>query len=352
MVDMSTLSQLKVKSNIHDYAVSFIDNFDEAISDEVLYVTSHFIIDKSIHELYEEQLGPVLRSGRYLVVEATEDHKTLNNRIKRGDRIIGVGGGIIQDITSFISSIMFRGLDWVLYPTTLLAQCDSCIGSKSSINVGEFKNQLGTFYPPQRIMLDVSLLKTLAPREIRSGLGEMIKVHLMDGMGSLMSITEKYDAGVSPDYSVLKELIIKSLEIKKGIIEQDEFDRDYRNILNYGHTFGHAIESITNYEVCHGQAVTVGMDIANYISFRLGILSKNHFDMMRVTIMKNYPEFRLKREQVDRFIVALTRDKKNVDENLSMILTEGPGKMSKKKLPFDEKLKEYINDYSGGICGA
>ncbi len=114
--------------------------------------------------------------------------------------------------------------------------------------------------------------------------------------------------------------------------------------MNYGHTFGHAIESITNYEVCHGQAVTLGMDIANYISLEMGFLPEKLYEMMREVLLKNYPDYSLKNEQKDSFLIALTKDKKNVDENLSAILTEGPGKMRKMKVPFDT-LEKIIDDF-------
>lgn len=356
---MSVSNVLEIKSNIRDYSVLFVDDFSEVITKDSLEKRAFFIIDQSVCHLYNQQLESVLRPKRHLIVEATEQHKTLDyveiairfllrNNIKRNDRLIAIGGGIIQDIAGFIASILFRGLGWIYYPTTLLAQCDSCIGSKTSMNVGEFKNQLGTYYPPQHIILDVNFLKTLSLTDIKSGLGEIIKVHLLDGADGLEYITAHYTQS-SSDSALLKELILRSLGIKKNIIGKDEFDRDYRNILNYGHTFGHAVESITEYQICHGQAVTVGMDIENYISFRLGILSERFFNLMRMPIVKNYPEFHLEKEHIEPLLVALSKDKKNVDENLTIILTKGPGEMLKTKLPFNHNLKEYINDYRGCV---
>lgn len=350
---MSTYDELRIKSNIKDYSVILVDDFSEALvknSSE----KSFFIIDQSVLHLYNKKLQGILQQNRYLVVEATELHKTLDyigvvlktlisNNIKRGDILIAIGGGVIQDITGFIASILFRGIAWIFYPTTLLAQCDSCIGSKNSINVDEFKNQLGTYYPPHHIILDLNFLKTLTPIDIKSGLGEIIKVHLLDGKDSLEYILSHYTESASS--STLKELILRSLLIKKKIIEKDEFDKDYRNILNYGHTFGHAIESITNYEVPHGQAVTMGMDMANYISLRLGILPEKSYQLMRKALERNDPHIRLQSQQMEPFLVALSKDKKNVDENLISILTRGPGEMLKMKLPIDETLRQYLNDY-------
>ena len=349
---MSTSNELRIKSNIRDYSVIFVDDFSEALIRDSLE-RSFFIIDQNVFNLYHKKLQSILREERHLIVEATELHKTLdyvevvikfllNKNIKRNDKVIAIGGGIIQDIAGFASSILFRGIEWIFFPTTLLAQSDSCIGSKTSINVGDFKNQLGTFYPPRQIILDVNFLKTLTLTDVKSGLGEIIKVHLLDGEESLEYINSHYDQAFS-DSAVMKELIFRSLMIKKNIIEKDEFDKDYRNIMNYGHTFGHAIESISNYEVCHGQAVTMGMDIANYISLKMGMLSDKSYEMMRQVLLKNYPDYSLKSEQKDSFLIALSKDKKNVDENLSAILTEGPGKMRKVKIPFDELEKTLVN---------
>ena len=351
---MSTFNELRIKSNIRDYSVIFVDDFSEALIRGSLEKT-FFIIDQNVFNLYNDKFQGILQQGRYLIVESIELNKTLdyikvvinfliNNGIKRNNKLIAIGGGIIQDITGFVSSILFRGIEWIFYPTTLLAQSDSCIGSKTSINIDGFKNQLGTFYPPERIILDYNFLKTLTLADIKSGLGEIIKVHLLDGEKSLEYILSHYEQAFSNPV-VLKELIFRSLMIKKNIIEQDEFDKNYRNILNYGHTFGHAIEFITNYEIYHGQAVTMGMHIANYISIKIGILSEESYEMMNKVLSKNYPDYSLKIEHKDSFLIALSKDKKNVDENLSAILTEGPGKMRKMEIPFDDNLKEFIDNY-------
>lgn len=349
---MSTFSEFKVKSNIKDYSVIFVDDFSKPLIKDSSG-ESFLVIDQNVFNLYKHKFEGLLREGRFLVVEATELNKTLNyvnhvvrflinHNIKRNNKLIAIGGGIIQDITGFVSSILFRGIEWIFYPTTLLAQGDSCIGSKTSINVDDFKNQLGTFYPPSHIVVDVNFLKTLTLADIKSGFGEVIKVHLLDGEKSLEYVDSHYEeAFLEP--AVMKNLILRSLMIKKDIIEKDEFDKDYRNILNYGHTFGHAIESVTNYEVSHGQAVTMGMDIANYVSLERGMLSDKSCEMMRTVLLKNYPDYSFRKGQRDSFLIALTKDKKNVDENLTAILTEGPGKMRKVKIPFDELEKTLGN---------
>lgn len=357
MVDMSISKELHIKSNIRDYSVLFVDDFSKVLAKESLE-KSFFIIDQNVFNLYREKFQETSQQNRTLIVEAIEMHKNLdyiktvikfliNNNIKRNNKIVVIGGGILQDIGGFASSILFRGVEWVFYPTTLLAQSDSCIGSKTSINVDDFKNQLGTFYPPSQIILDFHFLKTLTLVDIKSGLGEIIKIHLLDGEKSLSYIESHYVQDFS-NLAVMNDFIYRSLLIKKRIIEKDEFDQDYRNILNYGHTFGHAIESVTNYEVCHGQAVTIGMDIANYVSKKKGLLTKDDYERMRNILLRNYPNFSLKREHMDPFFHALSKDKKNVGGNLTAILTEGPGKMKKTQIPFNDELKHIIHTFALG----
>ncbi len=349
---------LSVKSNIRDYSVYFSTNFSEIFSSLSLQ-KSFFIIDKNVFSLYRNQLSEVIDTGRFVAVEAVEQNKSLeyvkqltrqllSKNIRKNHTLVAIGGGIIQDITGFLATVLFRGVEWVFYPTTLLAQSDSCIGSKTSINVDEFKNQLGTFYPPVRIILDVGFLQTLKPADITSGLGEIIKVHLLDGPQSLAYISSHYSRKVT-DVSLFMDFIRRSLAIKKKIIEQDEYDRDYRNILNYGHTFGHAIESVTDYGICHGQAVTVGMDMANFISMEQGFLDESWYTKMKVPLVKNYPVYDLTVEQQHQLISALKRDKKNIDGQLVAILTEGPGKMKKIKIPFDQTLREVLTKFQSRV---
>ena len=192
---MSALKELNIKSKIKDYSVRFVEDFSEVPGKDSIR-ESFFIIDQNVYNLYREKFRGIVQQDNHLIVEATEVHKSydyikvviralLDKNIKRNMTLVAVGGGIIQDITGFIASILFRGIEWAFYPTTLLAQSDSCIGSKTSVNVDDFKNQLGTFYPPQFVILDVNFLKTLGLADMKSGLGEIIKVHFLDGAESL-----------------------------------------------------------------------------------------------------------------------------------------------------------------------
>ena len=343
-----------VRSRIRDYDVRFVDQFGLELERE-LQADSFSLVDQTVMDLYREQLEPRLRGKPCLVVEADETRKTLEycqvvlrelvkSHVRKTSTLVAIGGGVIQDVTAFCASILFRGIDWVFFPTTLLAQADSCIGSKSSINLGEYKNQLGTFFPPARVFIDVSFLRTLPVGEIKSGIGEILHYYLFaDGLKA-RRLSDDYDQ-VIRNPGLLEEHIRASLAIKKRVIEVDEFDRGERNLFNYGHTFGHAIESITNYRVSHGQAVTLGMDIANYISLRLGYLDKESFRAMHEILSKNAPPFRIGEDLLGGYFEALSRDKKNTGKELTCILSAGPGALKKVRIHPDDGLKGMIRDY-------
>ena len=345
---------LNIRSKFRDYHVTFIDEFQETIKRHGKE-DSYIIIDKKLTDLFGEQLDDILSECFFIGVEATEFNKTfdycqslIENLIEKDIRkncvLIAIGGGVIQDITAFISSIIFRGIRWVFYPTTLLAQADSCIGSKNSINLGGYKNLLGNFYPPSDIYIDMEFLETLPIGEIKSGIGEILHFYLIAGSELLKELVNDYDELIiSP--KKLKKYILESLKIKKSIIEIDEFDTNERNLFNYGHTFGHAIETVSRYTINHGQAVTMGMDIANYISLRLGHLNKESFDFMHAILAKNMPSFRLRDDTIGKYLVALSRDKKNIGNQLGCILSSGPGAMKKILLPFDDHLKSMVRAY-------
>ena len=143
-----------------------------------------------------------------------------------------------------------------------------------------------------------------------------------------------------------KEAIREIIEDMSNLrVEIDEFDKNERNVFNYGHTFGHAIETVSNYLINHGQAVTMGMDIANYVSLQLGYLNASTFEVMHNILAKNLPNFKLSKENIEKYLAALSKDKKNIGNNLGCILTKGPGAMEKLQLPLDEKVKEIILDY-------
>jgi len=345
-----------VKSNIRDYYhVQFLDDLQGQLSALGEQENVIFIIDKNVHALFPEVFA-IIKNSRLVLIDPSEKFKTIdysqeiireliNVQVRKNDILVAMGGGITQDIVAFISSILFRGVEWRFFPTTLLAQCDSCIGSKSSINFDQFKNLLGTFNPPSEIFIYLGFLTTLSESEIRSGIGEMLHYFFTKGIDQAQEIADNFDK-LLVDRSMLKPFISESLRIKKEIIEKDEFDTSIRHIFNYGHTFGHAIEALTDYKIPHGQAISIGMDLANYISFTRGMITIEQFDEMHSILKRNIPPFNLTKDNINQYFLALSKDKKNKGVLLGCILTSGAGKVEKIFLNLDDSLKSVMLSYS------
>lgn len=349
-------STITVKSLFRDYDVSLHANIADEIEKLKAKSNVHIIIDSKVYELYKDRMTWIEDIPSLIKIEAVEKYKDiktvqnitqtlLENGVTKNDGLIVIGGGIIQDVSAFTANILKRGINWYFLPTTLLAMCDSCIGSKVGINMSGFKNQIGLFWPPTKIFIDIKFLDTLEKNEILSGIGEILKVHLIAGEDDFDKVERDYSI-LTSDFSILKQYILRSLEIKKGIVEADELDVDYRHILNYGHTFGHAIEAYTNHLIPHGIGVSIGMEIANYISMKKGYISENLFNRISKVLKQNIPYNILNYSEHEKMSKILSQDKKFDGKKLSVILCKGIGNIVKEKVIINESLLGLIDDYT------
>jgi 3-dehydroquinate synthase len=348
---------MTIQTYVEPYEVHFDDDVFTTL-DQMADGSAHFIVDEKVADLYREKLAKVLSSSSVLTIQALESNKSLEalpayvnhlteNGIRRDQKLVAIGGGIIQDITCFLAATVLRGVDWHFYPTTLLAQADSCIGSKSSINCGSDKNILGTFTPPKRVNIYTGFLSTLDGKDVKSGVGEMIKVHIIDGDAAAAAIAADYDQ-LFTDSNVMKHYIRRSLEIKKSYIEADEFDRGLRNIFNYGHSFGHAIETATQFGVPHGIAVTIGMDMANYVAWRMGVGSEENYRQHNSLLRRNYGDYASQNIPLESVLSAISKDKKNTGTgSVTLILPDTDGKVFKETYANDEKFKRICGEFLG-----
>ena len=355
MVALLVHDSMQIESHKGPYRVNFCDDFADNITN-LVSESSYFILDSNVADLYSLELDEIIKNENCLIVEATEENKSiekiiplirklLDKNLRRDHELIAIGGGIIQDITCFIATNMFRGITWTLIPTTLLAQADSCIGSKSSVNLGVTKNILGTFNPPSNIILSTKFLDTLEENDLLSGIGEIIKVHAIDGVDSFNNVSKDYQ-GIIASKDLLFKYIIASLEIKKRYIELDEFDQGPRNIFNYGHSFGHAIEAATHFMIPHGIAVTIGMDMANKISMNRGLISSSHYNRMSGVLRENYKNFSPTDIPFKLFYDAIMKDKKNTSTHLVLILPVGTeAEIQKVEISPDSVFKSQCENY-------
>ena len=345
---------LTIQSHKGPYPVIFAEDGLEQLNGAVPG-NAHFIVDSKVAGLYRDKMANVLNSSSVLLIDAEESNKSLDKfpayvdhlvarQVRRDHVLIAIGGGIIQDITCFLAATMLRGIPWIFYPTTLLAQADSCIGSKSSINSGAAKNILGTFTPPNEIHLATSFLDTLERRDVRSGVGEILKVHVIDGPDSFDVIAADYTT-LFTDRTVMIRYVRRALEIKQNYIEWDEFDKGPRNIFNYGHTLGHAIETATDFSISHGIAVTIGMDMANWLAWKLGVGTEVNYRRMHETLVANYRGNENTEIPLELFIASISKDKKNVGENVTLILPDAEARVFRESYPNDAAFKNLCAEY-------
>lgn len=337
------------------YRVDFFPSVRDALAATAEIEDSVFLVDQNVLNLYRKEMAPVLDGRRHLPLSATEEEKTIEgvtrvvnwlqaNDCTKRSTVIAVGGGIIQDIATFSSHIYYRGIPWVFLPTTLLAMSDSCIGAKCGINLNEFKNQLGVFQSPSRVIIASSFIDTLSERDVASGHGEILKLLLTGtpgGLDKLYHILQQDGLRTTR----LPELIHASLDVKKEVIEKDEYESDLRRILNYGHTFGHALESLTTHEVPHGLAVAWGIDVVNHIAVERGLLDYATFERIH-SFIGDYLPFRYSRRiTASELIAASKRDKKAGGGTVNLILLRDLGKLAIVNVRFDLELERQLTDY-------
>lgn len=320
-----------IHSKFKEYAVifktelSFLKNYFDKKD-------TYFVIDRNVYQLYKDTMFDGLHQEKYLLLDAVEEKKNIQTVLdiceemtklsqKRNIHLISVGGGITQDITGLVANILYRGIRWTFVPTTLLAACDSCIGGKTSLNYKHFKNLLGTFYPPDEILICASVLKSLTEKDFQSGLGEVVKFNVMYGDKGIERLENDIQKLLVREEDIVSKYIHSSLEFKKTYIEEDEFDKGIRIHLNFAHTFGHAIESVTEYAIPHGTAVAIGTIIANEISNKRGYLSNERKERMEKLLLKiiniDIDFEKLKAEQI---IFAIKKDKKQTDDRIKAVL--------------------------------
>lgn len=348
--------EIKIKSKIGDYSVKWYNSYNNEFI-EVFKKCRVAIVDKNVYEIYKND-GTFKYIDHIILQDAKEDLKTMETclsickkllkfNLKRSECILAVGGGIIQDLSTFVSSIIFRGIPWIFIPTTLLAQADSCIGGKSSINLDKWKNQLGNFYPPKEIHVLPDYLNTLSDADIKSGLGEVIKVHYLSGKKYVDNIIKYFKLPENDEKKLVlfNEIVFKAIKEKARIIEEDEFDTGERLKLNYGHTFGHALETSTHYKIPHGIAVEIGVDIANFVSMKLNKISKTDYQYLKTSIMQNLDGFNCTEADEESFIYGLKHDKKNRQNHYCFILPKKIGSVKIDYFPMDDSIEQIIHEY-------
>lgn len=327
---MAASFDLEVRSGTGPYSITIAHGSFDAL---LARGTDVVLADRFFAPMLTRAVVPVV----YL--DADEANKTLayaerlivachEAGARRGSRLMALGGGVVQDLATMIASIYMRGIPWSYAPTTLMAMADSCIGGKSSINAGKVKNLIGNIYPPRSIAVDPSFLGTLPEADMVAGLSEAVKICFCRGSESFGTYLEHFER-FSADATQAGELLHHVLSSKKWFVEVDEFDKAERRLLNFGHSFGHALESATSFAVNHGVAVAVGMLCAVKFAEERGALAEDARRLAdhNLRLLGRVPELdqAFSHLDLDAFERAFRADKKHSAGRFNLILPSRTG---------------------------
>lgn len=339
------MKSLRVKGMLRSTEVlvgESIDNLQRYLPGKEVFIIS----DRQVYPMLEGRLPqyPVLQvyPGDYSksLRMATSIYRWLqDNYADRSAFLLGLGGGVVSDLTGFVAATYLRGVNFGLVPTTLLGQIDASIGGKNAINFDGFKNVVGTIYHPEFILCDHTLLATLPKEEVQGGIAELVKHTIIASEERFNEVNENAEAILSINHDVLDPLIGWSIELKRGFVEDDEFDNGDRRKLNFGHTWGHAVEAVTGMH--HGFAVAIGMVFAARFAYARGLCDASVVE--RIT--KILQRFGLPTEaDVLPWVVyeAIERDKKRDHDSIRFVFPRRIGEASIETIKLEE-LREFID---------
>ena len=302
-----------------------------------IHIVSSSKVWRALGKNVQRGLGPKIIHATHLMDDA-ESAKNLftveklsrslvRAGIDRHSLIIAVGGGVVGDVAGFAASACLRGVALVQIPTTLIAQVDSAVGGKTGVNLPEGKNLVGTFYPARLVLVDFAMLKPLPERQYRGGLAEVIKYGIIADAKLFAYLEKNFDAVLRRDPNSLAYIISRSLEIKAHVVSRDERESGHREILNFGHTFGHALETITNYRTYqHGEAVAWGMMAAALLGHEIGLTPADEVSRIVSLVRRMGPLPPWPRVPPRKLIAAMRSDKKARAGKLRFVLAPRIGK--------------------------
>lgn len=336
---MTNLS-VNIKSEEKNYPIFIEDEDILLLKEKILsYVEGKkylVVISQKVEKLYGKTLG--FAKENVYVLKDGEKEKNFNNykkiteralkmKLTRKDAIIAIGGGVVGDLAGFVSSTYMRGIDFIQVPTTLLACVDSSVGGKVAIDTDYGKNLVGAFYQPKVVFINPNFLKTLDDRQFKTGLGEVVKYSFIEksckcdeDLNLTNFLSENVEKIINRDERILSKLIEICVKLKISVVEKDEKENGLRRILNFGHTYGHAIEKITKYKkYTHGEAIVAGMKYAFNLAIKRNLIDKN-YKFFAEDVIKKFNFVEIPEFDREKMIELMQLDKKAVNEKIVFIL--------------------------------
>ena len=300
------------------------------------------ITDSNTKKLYAKKLFNILKKQGYKVIlldfpageksknyiiKQNLEEKMLKHSCDRSTLCLALGGGVVGDLAGFIAATYMRGIKYIHIPTTLLAMVDSSIGGKTGINLAQGKNLIGAFWQPKAIVMDLDCLKTLDYKQSKNGIMEILKIFLVCDKKYFLFFLKNKEKIVNMDKEIIQKLILRAVKLKCNIIKKDEKENNIRKILNFGHTIGHALESASNYDILHGEAVGLGMLVEAKISEDLGLLNNKDFDIIKNILLyfgisgEKLRKYDINNDIIIKKLIKKTKlDKKALNKQVNYIL--------------------------------
>ena len=360
-------NKISIKTSTKNYPIvigrDLIGKIDKILKANHLKFDKCLIVtDKNIPQKFKRILYKKLKINKLFKIELTASEKNKNyrtiekihtvlfeNRFNREDCVVSFGGGIIGDIVGFASSTFKRGMKFINIPTTLLSQVDSSIGGKTGVNNKFGKNLIGSFYQPDLVVSDMNILNSLPEREIICGYAEILKSSIINNLNNFLYLDKNLKKILKLKSPFIERSIIKSCNLKKNVVERDERERNYRKVLNLGHTFAHSYESTLGFskKLNHGEAVILGIKNAVEFSFKKKFLSKQRLNIILKHIdrigMKPSINNLFKKKHVAKIMNYMKSDKKNNSNNINLILIKDFGKIMIDFQISPSNLKKYVS---------
>lgn len=309
---------------------------------------------EKLKEALEKSLGDSTVILQY-VFDAGEENKNLDtvkglytylieNRVDRKDTLIAFGGGVVGDLVGFSAATYLRGIDFIQVPTTLLSMCDSSIGGKTGVDFDAYKNMVGAFYMPKLVYMNMSTLKTLPGRQFASGMAEVLKHGIIKDAVYYAWLIDNFLEINDKELPVLEEMIYRSCNIKRMVVENDPYEKGERALLNFGHTIGHAIEKYMDFKMYHGECVAIGICAAAIISFKRQLISAEEcYEIRDMMVPFNLP-ISIDNVDADEIIRLTKSDKKVEGDKIKFILLKKVGKAYIDKTVTDDEIRAAIEE--------
>ena len=315
-----------------------LSNIGQALKERFKSCTIAILSDDKVFPLYGKVVTDALKAAGFStmshIIPNGEQSKTLDNvtafidrmvqaQVTRTDMVLALGGGVVGDMAGFAAAIYLRGIPYIQVPTTLLATVDSSVGGKTAVDISSGKNLVGAFHQPALVYLDTETLSTLDPSVMRDGFAEVIKY-------GIILDSNLFNTVAMPDTFDLASVIARCIEIKRDVVEQDEFDKGLRGLLNYGHTFGHAIEKLSGFTITHGSAVARGMVIAAKVA---GIYGFTDYTETIIKVIEDYGFETDCPYSADEMYSVILSDKKRSGTDITLVLPKQIGASTLERMP-------------------